>query len=91
MEETPEIVARIQKVAEQTEKLCVEFNGLKHFGNVVRYIEPEISEELLNLHMHFDSDYANGYSEWMPHITLYRHSKPTEIKVPKEIVQKSKK
>lgn len=91
VEETSEIVARIQKVAEQTEKVYVEFNGIKHFGNVVRYIEPEISEELLNLHMHFDSDYANGYSEWMPHITLYRHSEPSELKVPEEIIQKMEK
>lgn len=88
VEETDEIVSRITAVADQTNPFEVTFKGLGHFGNVVRFMEPEISEKLLNLHDHFDSDYANGFPEWSPHVTIYRHSEPTEIEVTEEILQK---
>ena len=78
-EDTDKIVARIIAVCKETKQIPVRFSGLNHFGNVVYFLEPEISEELFNLHLHFDSDYANGYPGWMPHVTLYRHQKPTEI------------
>lgn len=55
---------------------------------MVRFIKPEINEELLNLHNYFDSDYANGFSGWKPHITIYRHSEPMEIEISKTITDK---
>lgn len=91
VEETAEIVSRIVNVANNTESFDVKFIGLNHFGNVVRYMEPEINENLINLHVHFDSDYANGYNGWMPHATVYRHNEPTEIEFSKEIVDKLEK
>ena len=82
---TEEITARIIDVASKTKTVLVEFTGLKHFNNAVRYIDPVISDELFDLHKHFDSDYANGYTGWMPHVTLYRHSEPTDIELTDEI------
>ena len=88
VEETAEIISRITAVASKTKVFDVKFVGLNHFGNVVRYMEPEISDELLNLHMHFDSDYANGFPGWAPHATICRHSEPTEIELSGKIMQK---
>jgi hypothetical protein len=51
-------------------------------------MEPELSEELINLHRHFDSDYANGFDGWMPHATVYRHSDTMEIELSKQTVDK---
>lgn len=87
VEDTDEIVSRIKAVAGQTRKFAVQFVGVNHFGNTVRYMEPEISEDLLALHRHFESDYANGFPDWAPHATIYRHSAPTEINFPAEIIQ----
>lgn len=91
VEETPDIVSRILDIASQTRSFGVKFIGLKHFGNVVRYMEPEIDRNLIDLHRHFDSDYANGYNGWMPHATVYRHSEPKEIEISKQIVDKLEK
>ena len=88
VEETQAITSRIINVASKTKGFDVRFIGLNHFGNVVRYIEPEISEELIALHRHFDSDYANGFDGWMPHATVYRHSEAKEIELSKQIVDK---
>lgn len=84
-EDTEEITARIIEVASKTKTVPVEFTGLRHFNNVVRYIDPVISDDLFGLHKHFDSDYANGYPGWMPHVTIYRHSEPTDIELSAEI------
>ena len=88
VEQTEEIIARIKDVAGRTEPFAVHFKGLNHFGNVVRYMEPECSEKLLELHQWFDSDYANGFDEWKPHATLYRHAEPTEIEMDAELARK---
>ena len=85
VEETDEITARIIRIAGQTERFAVKFKGLNHFGHSVRFLEPEMSSHLMDLHKHFDSDYANGYNGWMPHATLYRHSEPKEIELPGQI------
>ncbi len=87
-EETDAIVSRIINVAIKTRGFDVKFIGLNHFGNVVRYMEPEISEELINLHRYFDSDYANEFDGWIPHATDYRHSDAKEIELSKQIVDK---
>ena len=91
VEEADKIVSRIANVANQTERFNIKFIGLKHFGNLVRYIEPEISADLIKLHEHFDSDYANGYDGWMPHVTVYRHNEPKEIELTKKIGDKLEK
>lgn len=81
VEQTKVIVSRIKETAEGTESFEVRFTGLNHFGNLVRYLEPECSENLLELHRSFDSDYANGFNEWKPHVTVYRHAVSTEIEL----------
>lgn len=88
VEDTEEIVSRITRVAELTESFDVEFGGLNHFGNMVRFIDPVMSDKLLQLHSHFDSDYANGYDGWMPHVTVYRHCEPMEIEPSEKITKK---
>lgn len=88
VEQTDEIVSRITAVAERSRSFSVKLNGLGHFGNTVRYIDPEINEPLKALHMYFDSDYANGYSDWVPHITVYRHNEPAEIELSEQISEK---
>ncbi len=88
VEDTEEIVARITEVAKSTKCVDVNFLGFDHFGNIVRYIKPEISKELFDLHKYFDSDYANGYPGWMPHATVYRHSGPMEIELPDAMKEK---
>ncbi|MBQ4051037.1 MAG: 2'-5' RNA ligase family protein [Oscillospiraceae bacterium] len=77
-EDADEIAARIRAVTAGTKPLKVIFGEFGHFGNVVRWLAPEISDELMALHLHFDSDYANGYPGWRPHATIYRHSVPVE-------------
>ena len=88
VEETDEIIARINDVANYTKSFEIKFIGINHFGNVLRYVVPEMSEELKNLHLHFDSDYANGFHGWKPHVTVYRHSEPKEIELSKQIMDK---
>ncbi len=88
VEETDEIVSRIEDVAGKTKTFTVKFAGLNHIGNAVRYMEPEMCEELLDLHSYFDSDYANGYEDWLPHATLYIHNEPEKINLPQEILDK---
>lgn len=88
-EDAEEIVARIRQVARETKPFEIKILGMNHFGNKVRFLEPELSEELMNLHLHFDSDYANGYLGWMPHATVYIHEEPREIEVSKELAEKA--
>ena len=83
-EDAEEIAERIQRVAKETKPFEIKILGLNHFGNKVRFLEPELSEELMNLHLHFDSD-ANGYPGWMPHATVYIHEEAREIEVSKEL------
>ena len=66
----------------------VKFDNMGHFGNSIRYVTPVKDEKLLALHEYFDSDYANGFSGWKPHVTVYKHSEPTEIVLSEEIVEK---
>lgn len=87
-EDAEKIVARIYQVAREITPFEIKILGLNHFGNKVRFLEPELSEELMKLHLHFDSDYANGYPGWMPHATVYIHEKPTEIEVSQELAEK---
>ena len=88
VEDTQTIVDRIIEVAKRQKAFPIQFAGVTHFGNVVRFAEPVISAELLALHSHFDNDYANGYPDWMPHATLYMHSEPTEIDMAEEMIAK---
>ena len=87
-EETKEIVARVRQVAKETKPFEIKLLGMNHFGNKVRFLEPELSDDLMNLHQHFDSDYANGYPGWMPHATVYIHEEPMEIELTKELTEK---
>ena len=87
-EDVEMIVERIKQVAKETKPFEIKILGMNHFGNKVRFLEPELSEDLMNLHLHFDSDYANGYPEWMPHATVYIHEEPKEIELPEELAEK---
>lgn len=87
-EDVEMIVERIRQVAKETKPFEIKILGMNHFGNKVRFLEPELSEDLMNLHLHFDSDYANGYPGWMPHATVYIHEEPEEIEVPEALAEK---
>ena len=87
-EDTEMIVERIKQVAKETKPFEIKILGMNHFGNKVRFLEPELSEDLMDLHLHFDSDYANGYPKWMPHATLYIHEEPKEIELPEKLAEK---
>lgn len=82
VEDTEEIVRRIREVAGSTAVFPVRFAGQGHFSHTVRFLTPEIDDALLQLHNHFDSDYANGYPGWMPHVTVYRHPAPMQAEWP---------
>lgn len=82
------IVERIRQVAKETKPFEIKILGMNHFGNKVDFLEPELSDELMNLHLHFDSDYANGFLGWMPHAMVYIHEEPKEIEVSEELVEK---
>ena len=82
------IVERIKWVANEAKPFEINILGMNHFGNKVRFLEPELSEDLMKLHLHFNSDYANGYQGWMPHATVYIHEEPREIEVSKELEEK---
>ena len=87
-EDTEMIVNKIREVAKETKPFEIKILGMNHFGNKVRFLEPELTEDLMNLHLHFDSDYANGYPGWMPHATVYIHEEPEEIEVPEALAEK---
>lgn len=87
-EDTEMIVERIKQVAKETKPFEIKILGMNHFNNKVNFLEPELSEALMNLHMHFDSDYANGFPGWMPHATLYIHEEPREIEISEELQAK---
>ena len=87
-EDTEMIAERVRQVAKETKPFEIKLLGMNHFGNRVRFLEPECSSDLMNLHLHFDSDYANGYRGWMPHATVYIHEEPREIEVSKELTEK---
>ena len=87
-EDVEMIVERIKQVAKETKPFEIKILGMNHFGNKVRFLEPELSDDLMNLHLQFDSDYANGYLEWMPHATVYIHEEPKEIELPEELAEK---
>lgn len=87
-EDTEMIVNKIREVAKETKPFEIKILGMNHFGNKVRFLEPELTEDLMNLHLHFDSDYANGYPGWMPHVTVYIHEEPKEIELPEELAEK---
>lgn len=87
-EDVEMIVERIRQVAKETKPFEIKILGMNHFGNKVRFLEPELSEDLMNLHLHFDSDYANGYPGWMPHTTVYIHEKPRELEISEELQTK---
>ena len=87
-EDTEMIVNKIREVAKETKPFEIKILGMNHFGNKVRFLEPELTEDLMNLHLHFDSDYANGYPGWMPHATVYIHEEPKEIELPEELAEK---
>lgn len=87
-EDTEMIVNKIREVAKETKPFEIKILGMNHFGNKVRFLEPELTEDLMNLHIHFDSDYANGYLGWMPHATVYIHEEPKEIELPEELAEK---
>ena len=88
-EDVEMIVERIKQVAKETKPFEIKILGMNHVGNKVRFLEPDLSDDLMNLHLQFDSDYANGYLEWMPHATVYIHEEPKEIEVPKELAEKT--
>lgn len=87
-EDVEMIVERIRQVSKEIKPFEIKILGMNHFGNKVRFLEPELSEDLMNLHLHFDSDYANGYPGWMPHATVYIHEEPEEIEVPEALAEK---
>lgn len=87
-EDTEEIVERVKQVAEETKPFEIKILSMNHFGNKVRFLEPEMCDDLMKLHLHFDSDYANGYPGWMPHATVYIHEEPQEIELTKELEEK---
>lgn len=88
VEDTEEIMERIKQVVGETKGFSVIFDGLQHFGNVVRFLKPQMSEELMNLHLHFDNDYANGYQEWAAHATMFIHKEPTELELTEAMQEK---
>lgn len=80
-EDTEKIVERIKQVAREIKSFSVIFEGLQHFGNMVRWMKPRMSEELMDLHLYFDADYANGYPDWLPHATVFIHKEPAELEL----------
>lgn len=65
-----EVIEKIESVAQTTESFDIKFVGYGKFGNKVFFLEPEISQELLELRKYFECDYANGF-DWVPHATLF--------------------
>ena len=91
VEETDAVISKIKEVDGKTEPFAVRFSGLNHFGNYVRFVDPEMNNALLSLHGYFDSDYANGFDTWVPHVTVYRHTEAREIELTEELLAKLEK
>lgn len=87
-EDTEIIEARVKQVAKETEPFEINLLGMNHFGSKVLFLEPEVSEKLMKLHLHFDSDYADGYPNWVPHATVYISGESVEIKITEELAEK---
>ena len=80
-EEEAEIVSRMKQAAAHG-PVPVQFSGLMLLGGRVRCIAPVKTEALLRLQSPFDKDYAEGYPDWLPHSSVYRHGNPAEEKLP---------
>lgn len=84
-------VSRIRALAAASAPVSIRFSGLKLVGTNVRYMAPVLDKGLKQLHSHFDSDYANGYPDWLPHASVYRHALPAGETLPEEIVAMAEK
>jgi len=65
-----ELVKRISEITSNTIEISVSFPRLNTFGNTVLFAEPAVNKDLEHLHLHFDSNYGNGFP-WVPHATLF--------------------
>lgn len=81
VEDTEEIVERMKQVCKQTKGFPIEFKGLQLLNKRIYIMKPEINDNLMDLHLHFDSDYANNYPEWLPHATVYISEEDMEFKL----------
>ena len=80
-EEEAEVVSRMKQAA-ALGPVPVRFSGLMLLGGRVRCLSPMKTEALLRFQAPFDNDYAEGYPDWLPHSSVYRHGSPTEEKLP---------
>lgn len=81
VEDTEEIVERMKQVCKKTKGFDIEFEGLELLNKRVYFMKPKMNDELMDLHLHFDSDYANGFPEWLAHATVFISKEDTEFKL----------
>lgn len=77
---------KISSVCSSTPKFSINLKGINHFSDKVLFIEPEVNEQLAELHNLFDCNYADGFP-WRAHVTLYIDSSKKVKKVKKYLSQ----
>lgn len=79
-----ELVEKINKHCLNLSTFSINLFDINHFKNKVLFIEPQLNEDLVNLHNSFKGNFADNYN-WQPHITIYCGTRLKTIKAKKVI------
>ncbi|MDE7296924.1 MAG: 2'-5' RNA ligase family protein [Clostridia bacterium] len=78
--EREDLVRRIEDCIKESSSFPIKLRTLGHFNYSVIFVEPEINDRLVELHKHFEGNFADGFS-WHPHVTLYCGKEEDGIKI----------
>lgn len=62
---------KIHKVCLKNKNFDIKLNKVNRFGYKVLFIEPEINDELKNLHNLFNNNFLKNGFAWEPHATIF--------------------
>ena len=65
-----ELIDRIKLACNENFEFDINFSHVGHFNNKVLFIEPEYTEQLMNLHALFDNNYPYGFP-YHAHTTIF--------------------
>lgn len=70
VEHEKELIDRIKLVCNENFEFDINLSRVGHFNNKVLFIEPEYTEQLMNLHALFDNNYPYGFP-YHAHTTIF--------------------
>ena len=64
------LIEKIKEVCSKFHKFDINLSQINDFNNKVLFVEPFADNNLTNLHLHFDDNYADGFP-WHAHATIF--------------------